>query len=505
MTTEATLTTEDLLRAFNYTPTEAQAEILEDTHRFQLVAGGFRGGKSQTAGMKGALETLKFFALYPGQAGNQVAWLVAEDYERTRAEFNYIRDLLIQTGADVKATLRVDPGEIKVTAPEKGIFTIKTKSASDPRALGMEAPVWIIVCEAAHVSVDIYERLVSRTSEARQRFPEFGWLHMEGTFEGSLGWYPSLWQKWQTPAVQASFDARSFSLPSHSNTVIYPGGINDPEIQRLKASMPEDAFAERHLGVPVPPSGRVHTAFDPAIHVREVKYDPDLPVYLGIDPGYSGQPSTYAVEVAQLVPIGESGFKQWRIFDEIAVNKFSQPGFTAQDVCLQAMQRPWWKNEMKHAVMDIAGRQHNATSENSNQEIWRKTTGLVLFDQRVPVKAGIDRFDLALKADPVSGEPGILFSPRASLVVSELGGAPNPFDGETHVYQWQTNREGDVTGKVPKDAYCDGIKALTYLMVNVQGFAYDNGNRTKIGVISRRRNRRARTPRKRRRETVRIG
>lgn len=510
-----TITRADILEKLNYTPTEAQRGILDDESRFQLVAGGYRGGKSQTAATKGVLATLEYIALYRSAAAGQVAWLVGEDYERTRAEFNYIADMLKMVYPAVwSSPRRVDPGEIRLPVakdsdPEKaqGVFTIKTKSANDPHTLGMEAPVWIIVCEAAHVSVDVYERLVSRTSEARQRFPEFGWLHMEGTFEGSLGWYPALWTKWQTPAVQAQLNCKSFSLPSQSNTVLYPGGATDPEILQLKASMPENAFAERHMGIPVPPSGRVHAAFDSSVHVKDVRYDPDLPVYIGIDPGYSGQPSTYAVEIAQLVPIGESGFQQWRVFDEIAVNKFSQPGFTAHDVVTQAMQRPWWKNEMKHAVIDIAGRQHNATSENSNVEIWRKMSGMILFDQPVEIKGGIDRFDMCLKQDPVSGEPGIVISQRCQLLLSELGAAPHPFDGQVHVYSWHMDRDGEVSGRVPRDAYCDGIKAMTYLMVNTQGYAYDNQRRTKITVKSPRRGRSTVHDRirRRRRETVRIG
>ena len=483
--TSRSLTRSDLLQAWGYVPTPTQDVILRDDSRYQLVAGGIRGGKSQTAAIKAAIATLEFIALYPDQAAGRVAWLVGPSYELTRAEFSYIADLLRRMHPGVKATVRVDPGEIKVPV-RNGIFTIRTKSAADPMSLAMEAPVWTIICEAAQVSQDVYERLVGRTSEPRQRFPEFGWLHMEGTFEGSLGWYPALWNRWQAPAIQQKLDARSFSLPTHSNTHLYPGGENDPEILSLRESMPDAAFKERHLGVPVPPSGRVHAAFDPTVHVRKCDYNPDLPVYLGIDPGYSGQPSTYAVEVAQLVPVGDGNFKQWRVIDEIAMNRFSRPGFSAQDVCVAAMERPWWSNPMKHGAIDIAGRQHNASSENSNKEIWRKVAGLTLFDQPVPVKAGIDRFDAALKLDSKTGEPGLVIDPSAQLLISELGGTPNPFDGQVRVYRWRTDPHGEVTGKVPDDRYCDGIKALTYLMVNVQGYAYGENSRVRFGDRSAR-------------------
>lgn len=492
MTTAAApvLTRADIWRALGYEPTPAQREILDDPHKTQLVAGGFRGGKSQTAGAKGALAAVEFIALYGETAAGKVAWLVGQDYERCRAEFNYIAEMLTAIYPGVKPSLRIDPGQIRIPVPgangkTAGFFEIKTKSAADPTSLGMEGPVFIILCEAAHVSHDVYLRLLSRVSEARSKYPEFGFLHMEGTFEGSLGWYASLYTKWQSPAVQAQEDARSFSLPSHSNIHLYPGGEDDPQILALKASLPESVFKERHLGVPVPPSGRVHSAFDPVVHVRSVKYDPALPIYLGIDPGYSGQPSTYAVEVAQLHTL-ESGFQQWHVIDEIAVNKHAMPGFTAKDVCDIAMSRYWWKNGDKRAVIDVAGTAH-AGAQESNEEVWRKTTGLNLLHEKINILPGIDRFDTCLKQDPLSGEPGLLIDPRCSLVISELGGAMNPFDGQQHVYQWMTNQQGDVVGKTPKDAYCDGIKALTYLFINVMGYAYAQHARKTIRVKSRRR------------------
>lgn len=491
MTTFApVLTRDDIWRALQYEPTPAQREILEDPHKTQLVAGGFRGGKSQTAGAKGALATVEFIALYGEVAAGKVAWLVGADYERCRAEFNYISEHLAQIYPGVKPTSRVDPGEIRVPVPGAngrvaGHFTIKTKSAADPTSLGMEGPVWIILCEAAHVSHDVFLRLLSRVSEARSKYPEFGFLHMEGTFEGSLGWYASLYTKWQGTAAQDEENARSFSLPSHSNTHLYPGGEDDPQILALKASLPENVFKERHLGVPVPPSGRVHSSFDPVVHVRKTAYNSDLPVYLGIDPGYSGQPSTYAVEVCQLHTL-ESGFQQWHVIDEITANKHSQPGFTAKDVVEMAMSRFWWKNEDKRAVIDTAGANH-AGAQESNEEVWRKLSGLNLMHQPVNILPGIDRFDTCLKQDPITREPGLLIDPKCQLVISELGGQMNPFDGLQHVYQWMTNQQGEVVGKTPRDAYCDGIKALTYLFVNVMGFAYDNNARKTIRVRSRRR------------------
>lgn len=441
--------------------------------------------------MKGLWATLEFIARYPDQAAGKVAWLVAQSYELTRAEFDYLKYDLMKVWPGTDSTSRVDPGEIRVPVPG-GLFVIKTKSASDPRTLAMEAPVWVIVCEAAQVSVETFENLRGRVTEAKIRFQEFGWLFLEGTFEGSLGWYASQWTKWQSPAEQKLAKAKSYSLPAWSNTFLYPGGRDDPQIKAIERDTPEDLFSEKYGGVPVPPKGRVHKSFDPLVHVRSVQYDPSLPLYLGIDPGYSGQPSTYAVEAAQLINF-ESGFQQWRIIDEIAVNKHAMPGFTVDDVCDIAMSRPWWKNDDKKGVIDVAGAAH-AGAQESNVETWLKKTGMVLFNARLPKSAGassimtgIHRFDQTLKQDPVSREPGVLIDPRCRLLISELGGGPNPFDGQTHVYSWFMNQQGEVSGTTPKDEYCDGIKAFTYLDYHVRGAAYATHNDGRIRVKRRKR------------------
>lgn len=471
--------------AFGHEPNETQAEILLDDRPIQLVAGGWRGGKSKTASFKGALATIDFIARFRERAAGQVAWIVANNYELTRAEFNYIGDFLRHAYPNVTSSTRVDPGYIRVPVPGGGIFEIKTKSASDPQTLAMEAPVWIIVAEAAQVSVDTFENLRGRCVEAQIRYPGFGWLHLEGTFEGSLGWYAAYWNKWQVSEFQSDDDAKSYSLPSHTNTILYPLGEEDPKWKKLIAETPPDLFSEKYLGIPVPPSGRVFKQFDKKLHVRDVAYDPDLPVYLGIDPGYSGQPSTYAVEVCQLYRF-EDGTEQWRIFDEIAVNKHAMPGFTVKDVCDIAMSRYWWRNPDKKGVIDVAGEAH-AGAQESNAEVWMKTTGMVLMSGKVMIQAGIDRFDTTLKVNPITNQPGVIIDPKCEMIISELGGGPNPFDGETHVYSWGTGNHGQVIGTTPVDKWCDGIKAFTYLDYHTRGAAFGNSSRKSIRVKSRRR------------------
>ena len=80
-----------------------QEVILDHPARIKLVAGGERAGKS----FLGALSIIS--KLDEFQNGD-IVWLVARDYERTRAEWNYLTDILHRLGFLVKQTKRIDPG-----------------------------------------------------------------------------------------------------------------------------------------------------------------------------------------------------------------------------------------------------------------------------------------------------------------------------------------------------------------------------------------------------------
>ncbi len=128
----------------------------------------------------------------------------------------------------------------------------------------MRAPNGILGCEASQLDIETFYRLRGRCA------PKRGWLFLGGTFEGSLGWYPQMFTAWASGAEK---DARAYSLPSWTNVHLYPGGMNDPEIQKLKEFSSDDFFMERIQGKPSPPRGLVFPEFRPDIHVAEVEYE----------------------------------------------------------------------------------------------------------------------------------------------------------------------------------------------------------------------------------------
>ena len=220
-----------------FTPTEEQKVILESHYRFNLVAGGEQAGKSLIASkyLLGRFAETQEKGLY---------WLVAADYERTRAEFEYLLQDFSTLGILREASKRVDPGHLTLADDTR----IETKSAKDPRTLAMRAPNGILGCEASQLDLETFFRLRGRCA------PKRGWMFLSGTFEGSLGWYPQMFTAWASGAEK---DARAYSLPSYTNIHLYPGGAQDPEILRLRDASSDDFFMERIEGKPSPPKGLV--------------------------------------------------------------------------------------------------------------------------------------------------------------------------------------------------------------------------------------------------------
>ena len=439
MTTTTPKLRDYLYDKVGFTPTDEQVAILESPYRFNLVAGGEQAGKSMVASkyLLGRFMETEEPGLY---------WLVAADYERTRAEFEYLVQDFATLGILKQASKRVDPGYIVLADGTR----IETKSAKDPRTLAMRAPHGILGCEASQLDMETFFRLRGRCA------PKRGWMFLSGTFEGSLGWYPQMFTAW---AAGADPEARAYSLPSWTNKYLYPGGREDPEIQRLKEVASDDFYMERIEGKPSPPKGLVFTEFRPDAHVVDVEYVPDVPVHLWMDPGYAGG---YAVEVVQVQ--GE----QIQVIDEIY-----EVGLVTDEIIDIAKSRPWWP-DVKFGVIDIAGNQHQAMA--APAEVWLEQAGLYLSSQKVKINEGTERLKGWLKIDPRTHAPRIVFSPKCIGIMSEFGMAPNPFDGQTRAYRWKTDREGNIVGDTPEDKYNHGIKAIIYGLIDRFGYSYVQGH-----------------------------
>ena len=253
-------------------------------------------------------------------------------------------------------------------------------------------------------------------------------------------------------------------VASWSNRHVYPDGLNDSEIQRLKNKYPEDYFKERFGGEPCPPKGLVFPEFRYLTHVREMEVQ-DKPVYLWIDPGYDG---AYAVEVVQFD--GETV----NVIDEIY-----EQGLVTEQIIDVVLQKPWARL-IEGGAVDIAARQHQAMQ--AVEEVWRAKAKLVLTSKAVNEAEGRERMHTFLTVNPIDHQPRFFVDPKCKGILSEFGVCPNPFTDEAAPFKWKEDRLGTVIGKAPEDKNNHGIKAAIYGLIDRFGFV--SGSRGKVPVTS---------------------
>jgi len=431
-----------MLVALKMIPLKKQWSILRSTKRTNLICGGIRGSKSYTA--------KTFLWSHRDWTKPQKFWIGAASYPLTKTMFNYVKDDARQLGIlDTKGTSeRWDPGTIKLVDGT----TIETKSGTNPEAWASEAVDGIIIDEAAQVGFDLYLRSLERLAEKR------GWLLMVGTLEESRGWYDKLYEVW----INGTEDSQSFSLPTWENHYLFPGGREDPEILRMEREMGPEVFKTRCGGEPVPPVGLVHLEFRPDVHIERTDYNPDLPVLMGVDPGYS---DSCAYEFFQEVDGQLRGF--YEVYER---------GRTVDWVIDFIQDQEFYKRSTAsdgpgfYAACDIYGDQHHHV--HTVIEVWRQKTGIHLHSQKIQnvndVDAQIHRY---LAFDPVWQRPRVVFDPSMKGILSNFGVGPEPHDNVFRSYRWDMTRDGQIVGRKPKDANNHGIKAFGYLLINKYGFA----------------------------------
>lgn len=405
------------------------------------MTGGERSGKSFTTGTEGTCWALGF---------TDLIWIVGPDYTQARPEFENIAQDLFKLGALTDKNYSM-PKEGACSALTETGCLIETKTAEDVRKLAGKAPGLVLMVEAAQQSYDVFLKLVGRVAEKR------GLLFMSGTLEEGAMWYADLYNLFQSPNV---FNGRSYSVPSWANLSVYPGGFDDPEIQRLRNVLPEALFRERHEAIPRKPSNLVFPEFEIPAHVSEhYEFVPELEVFLAIDPGFAG---AYAVNACHVV-----GDKLWS-FDEIYEVR---PETGTDKIINIARQRPWWRS-VSRIVMDIAGNAASLTNGQSVAAMWHTETkrdkiggeqGLYPVGQKVGVTDGIERYRKFLGNAQHPATIRVGYHPRCEGSIREH-----------HEYRYPKRRASinRADSERPVDAHNHAIKAMTYLMVDRFGY-YD--------------------------------
>ena len=400
----------------------------------KLVVAGEGSGKSLWSGAM-----LACHQIYDIQYGPQLYWIVGKDFEDARMEFDYFYDLYEQIGEFTAQSVSNAQDQQCYVITDLG-HEVRTISAYDATKIARKEPFGIIGSEASRWEEEILERCEGRLI---RNFP-YSWGFFSGSPESSIGWFADMYKYAQGPNERGF---RSYQIPSWCNLSKYPEGREDPAIKRAEASRSPQKFLERFGAAFVPPKGLVLHTFRNSTHVDNfLEYDPDLPVYLGIDPGGV----VYAVEFVQFGPDGDI-----RVLDEIYAHRW-----THEEVINEFKANPL-SAAVVGGCIDIASTQaQNAMPISFNE--WHKDTGLNLWAKKYAVDDTVDKLLWALAPNPQNpGRYRLRVHPKCKGFISEAGGGRSPVpDGGP----WVRHSTPHNSWGAPKRENDHASKALGYLL-----------------------------------------
>lgn len=290
-----------------------QREVFDDPHRFRVVVAGRRWGKTQLS---------KLLICKQACIPKQIIWYVAPTYGMARGILwdelkEAIPRLWVESYNQTRMTIRLHNGT-----------RIELKGADNPDSLRGMGLNLLIIDEAQDFDRDTFFKVLRPTlSDKRGKGiiigtpKQFNWLHEVYTLGQRGATYMiekgpkkgkekvNSWKSWQFPTITSPFIARS-------------------EIEQARHDMDEKSFRQEFEASFETMAGRVYHTFDRKIHVGRYKFDPKLPVWIGMD--FNIDPMSCVVMQPQ-----KNG-EIW-IVDEIVL-----PSSNTQEAC-DEMQRKYYR------------------------------------------------------------------------------------------------------------------------------------------------------------------
>lgn len=262
----------------DYEPHPGQRLVHYDNHRHRVLSNGRRWGKSMFGGKE--IETFAFVKNYMGDPMR--GWIVGPSYNDAEKEFRIIYNTFKKLGIDTlshKFLNNSENGNMRI-ATNWG-FDLECKSAQKPESLVGEGLDFVLMAEAGR------HRRFTFTEYIRPALSDKRGLSMmsgvpEDANEDNLLYWAYLRGKDHTQPTW-----KSWQLPSWTNTHVFPGGRNDPEILEAESDLTEDEFNRQYGGQFVLKRGRVMKEWDDDLHIQDLKYNPDWPLYAAVDFGYT--------------------------------------------------------------------------------------------------------------------------------------------------------------------------------------------------------------------------
>lgn len=278
MTTSVVMRKDLYFDRVGYRPHEGQQAIHYDPTRFRVVSNGRRWGKTLMGGKE--VEPNAFVPCWVTGEG-QLGWIVGPQYTDAEKEFRVVYDSLRRLGVDkdcIKFQKNTDSGALHIIT--NWGFELVGKSARHPETLVGEGLNFVLMVEAGrHRRKTWGEYIRPALSDKR------GWALLAGVPEGRSE-HSLLYALWQVGQNRNRPTWKSWRMQSWTNTVTFPGGINDPEIMDAREDLTDSEFRRQYGAEFAEKVGAVMQEWDDETHLKDLAYDSSLPLYAACDYGF---------------------------------------------------------------------------------------------------------------------------------------------------------------------------------------------------------------------------
>lgn len=230
---------------------------------------GRRWGKSQAAGHR---MTVKSFI------PESYNWIIGPTYKLGEKEFRVVWHDYEKLGILKYCRKSYSPkqGDMRIKTPWGSV--VEVVSADKQDSLLGEGLSHAIMAEAARHSMSTWEQYIEPAlSDLR------GSCDFPSTPKG-YNWYHGLYELGQ------SLDHPEFiswTFPSWMNSIRYPGGIDDPEVVRIREVASQSYFDQEYGARFTAIVGAIYEEWKRDIHVQKHVYNPEWPNYLAFDYGFA--------------------------------------------------------------------------------------------------------------------------------------------------------------------------------------------------------------------------
>lgn len=416
--------------ATNFKPHPGQAKIIRSTARHQVASCGRRFGKSYVGGHRLITEALKTRILLPQleiAERRREFWIVGPNYTDSEKEFRVLYNGLrrLEAPFDQPGTYNDPHGGDMRLSMYGGRFIVIAKSAAKPTSLVGEGLNGVIMAEAAKQKQSTWTKFI------RPMLADFnGWSLHTSTPEGK-NWFYDNWMRGQS---EHEPDWESWRMPAWKNTYVYPGGASqaavqavhnmmtnkvpitdkvianlgiDPEIGALLRDLTKETF-NQEIGAEFSEYvGRVFKEFDEEIHVRDIPYRPDLPIYAACDYGFTNP------FVWLLIQMDDMGTVY--VLDEMY-----ETGLTIDEAILEIQARGLNPSGLREFFPDPASPGDSRAIQNKLHIIPRRGTGGELNIRLRMIRAALKERHTELEPGHPDRKPKLLIDRKCTNMIREM-------------------------------------------------------------------------------------